>query len=99
MLIYAKFSYIFQFSNLVDIPWSVPKSERTKIWCLHITFIGLNTVPLCFGFCAQVACIYGHIEYRHPEQHPKFSHTLSLGLVLENLSTQVLSLSTHNKYQ
>ena len=50
----------------------------------------LNTVPLCFGIWAQVAWTYAYIEYRHPEH--------SLGLVLEYLSTQVLSLSTHNKY-
>ena len=31
MLIYAKFSCIFQSPNLVDISWSVPKLERTKM--------------------------------------------------------------------
>ena len=31
MLIYAKFSYIFQSPILVDIPWSVHKPERTNM--------------------------------------------------------------------
>ena len=31
MLIYAKFSYIFQSPVLVDIPWSVPKPGRTNM--------------------------------------------------------------------
>ena len=69
MLIYAKFSCIFQFLDLVDIAW-----------CLHINLIVLNTVPLCFGFWAQVAWTYAHIEYMHPERHPKFSHIAKLRL-------------------
>ena len=31
MIIYAKFSYIFRSLDLVDIPWSVPKSGRTNM--------------------------------------------------------------------
>ena len=31
MLIYAKFSDIFQFPDLVDMPCSVPKSGRTNM--------------------------------------------------------------------
>ena len=31
MLIYAKFSYIFQSPILVDIPWSVSKPGRTNM--------------------------------------------------------------------
>ena len=40
-----------------------------------------------FGFCAQVAWTYAHIEYRHSEQHPKFSlyfitiYSVSLSLI------------------
>ena len=71
MLIYAKFSCIFQSPNLVDIPWSVPKLERTNM-ALHINLIGLNTVCLCFDFWAQVAWTYVYVEYRNPECHPNF---------------------------
>ena len=54
MLIYTKFSCIFQPFNLMDILWSVLSWEE-QIWYLHINLIGLNTVPLCFGFWAQIA--------------------------------------------
>ena len=78
MLIYAKFLYIFQSPNLVDIPWSVPKLKRTNMVSTYQFFLDLNTVPLCFGFWAQVAWTYAHIEYRHHEWHPKFSHISKL---------------------
>ena len=62
----CKISYIFQSLNLVDIPWSVPKSGRTNMVSTY-HFYRLSAVPLCFGFCAQVAWTYDYIEYRHPE--------------------------------
>ena len=50
MLIYAKFSYIFQSLHLVDIPWSVPKSESTNMMSTLSTFVGLSTVSLVLAF-------------------------------------------------
>ena len=71
MLIYAKFSYIFQSLDLVDIPWSVPKSGRTYMVSAYHFYRFKYSTP-SFGFCAQVAWNYAHIEYRHSEQHIKF---------------------------
>ena len=68
MLIYANFSYIF-IPNLVDIPWSVHKLGRTNM-VSNINFIDMSTVPLVFGFGAQVAWTYVHIEYMHSEWNP-----------------------------
>ena len=73
MLIYVKFLCIFLFSNLVE-SLGLSLSQEEQIWLLHINLIGLNTVPLCFGFWAQDAWTYAHIEYRHPKHHPQFSH-------------------------
>ena len=61
MLIYANY-HIFFISHLSG-----------QIWCLYSNIIGLNAVPLCFGFGAQVAWTYVYIEYRHPEHHPNSS--------------------------
>ena len=65
MLIYAKFSYIFQSLDL-DIPWSVPKLGRTNMACTY-HFYRFKYSTLSFGFCAQVVWTYAYIEYRHPE--------------------------------
>ena len=97
MLIYANFHIFFNLSSY----WTSHMSVRWKeqIWHLSSNIIGLKLLPLCLGNWAQVAWTYAYIEYRHPECHPNNFHIqLSLGLVLEYLSTQVLSLSTHNKY-
>ena len=73
--------------------------QEEQIWCLNSNIIALKLVSLCLGNWAQVAWTYAYIEYRHPECHPNSSFIQqSLGLVLEYLSTQVLGLSTHNKY-
>ena len=71
MLIYANFLYIFESLDLVDIPWSVPKSERTNMVSTYHFYRFEYSTP-SFGFCAQVAWTYSHIEYMHSEQHPKF---------------------------
>ena len=72
MLIYAKFSYIFQSPSLLDIPWSLPKLRRTNMASTYHFYRFKYSTP-SFGFCAQVAWTYAHIEYRHPERHTKFS--------------------------
>ena len=66
MLIYAKFSYIFQSLNLVDISWSVPKLGRANMASTYHFYRFKYSTP-SFGFRAQVAWTYVHIEYRHPE--------------------------------
>ena len=71
MLIYAKFLYIFDPSTWWT-PLGLSLSQEEQIWCLHITFIGLSTVPLVLAFVLR---LHGpmYTEYRHTEQHPKFS--------------------------
>ena len=94
MLIYAKFSCIFQSPILVDTPWSVPKLVRTNMASTYQFNRFKDSTPM-FGFWVQVAWTYVYKEYRHPEHHPNFSHIAKLRL---STCTQVLSLSTHNKY-
>ena len=62
----------FQSLDLVDIPWSVLKLGRTNMVSTYHVYRFKYSIP-SFGFCAQVAWMYAHIEYMHPEQHPKFS--------------------------
>ena len=90
----CKFSYISQSPILVDIPWPVPKLERTNMMSTHQFNRFKDSTPMFWllGSGCMDLCLYR-------VQTPKsFPYKLSLGLVLEYLSTQVLSLSTHNKY-
>ena len=69
MQIYANFCVFFYLPSY----WTslgLSLSQEEQIYHLHINLIGINTVPLCFGFWAQVAWTYVYIEYRHPEHHP-----------------------------
>ena len=63
MLIFTNFLDIFQFLNLVDILWSVPKLGRTNL----VSREQFNRFEYCtsdfLAFCAQVAWTHAHIEY------------------------------------
>ena len=58
--------YIFLSPDLVDIPWSVPKSGRTNMVSTY-HFYRFEYCTPSFGLCAQVAWTCAHIEYMDSE--------------------------------
>ena len=50
MLFYAKYLYIFQSLDLVDIPWSVPMSGRTNMVSTYHFYRFEYSTP-SFGTC------------------------------------------------
>ena len=52
MLIYSKFSYIFQFPDLVDIPGSVPKSGRINMVSTYNFYKFKYSTPMFWLLCS-----------------------------------------------
>ena len=46
--------YMFFYSSTLLISLGLSVSQKEQIWCLHITFIGLSTVPLVLAFVLRV---------------------------------------------
>ena len=60
MLSYAKFLYIFQALILVDIPWSVPKPQRTNMASAYQFNRFKDSTPMFWllGFLCMDLCLY-----------------------------------------